>query len=348
MSELTQKDIRKIKQIRGRTVNHPFSAPNIFYAFFTLLLVALPLGIFFTPLLQMPVEGVLFEVNGLQLVKYLLVHPLQEPTIQMLVFVNLATSATVTEQILMIFYIVQSALIMVLILHAVIALILFIVNITKGYLVHSGLTRGLAVSDFVFALIFSLTFLVDYIFTTFTGNSNMVIPWYSFIAVGSSLIILIVLASIYVNHFKDAIFEKDLEYHSDAENEVVTHVTEVHEVTKVNYEPANVLPNNITSIGGHAFAENQHLIVANIPMGISKIGASAFANCLNLKVASIPLDVKEIGFNCFFNCVSLERLNYAGTKEQWRHVKRGSNWLARAKTTQVICVDGAIVVNPYH
>ena len=49
MSELTQKDIRKIKQIRGRTVNHPFSAPNIFYALFTLLLVALPLGIFFTP-----------------------------------------------------------------------------------------------------------------------------------------------------------------------------------------------------------------------------------------------------------------------------------------------------------
>ena len=348
MGDLSQKDIRKIKQIRGRTVNHPFSAANIFYAFFTLLLTALPLGVFFTPLLQMPLGDLLIDVNGLQLVKYLLVNPLKEPTWPMLAFVELAVSANVTEQILMIFYIVQSALIMVMILHGVAALIVFMVNITKGYLVHSRIARGLAVSDFVFTLLFSLTFLTDYIFVTFTGNAQYVIPWYSFISAGSSLIILIVIASIYSNHFRDAIFEKDLEYHSDADSEVITHVTEVHEVTKVNYEPANVLPNNITSIGGHAFAENQHLVVANIPVGITKIGASAFANCLNLKVASIPSDVKEIGFNCFFNCISLERLNYAGTKEQWKHIKRGSNWLAKAKTTKVVCVDGAIVVNPYH
>ena len=152
MGELSQKDIRKIKQIRGRTVNHPFSAANIFYAFFTLLMVALPLGIFFTPLIQMPLGDTLLEVNGLQLVKYLLVHPTKEPTFQMMAFVSLAVSANVTEQVLMYMYIVQSALIMVMILHAVIALILFLVNITKGYMVHSGLSRGLAVSDFIFAL----------------------------------------------------------------------------------------------------------------------------------------------------------------------------------------------------
>ena len=89
-------------------------------------------------------------------------------------------------------------------------------------------------------------------------------------------------------------------------------------------------------------------MVANIPIEVTKLGPSAFANCLNLQVVSIPNSVKDIGFNCFFNCVDLERINYAGTKAEWRKIKRGSNWLAKAKTTEVVCLDGTIIVNPYH
>ena len=165
---------------------------------------------------------------------------------------------------------------------------------------------------------------------------------------GGVLVHLIATCITYSNTYRDVIYEADLEYHSDGEKEVVTHVTEVHNVTKVKYEPANTLPPNLTSIGGHAFAENQYLEIANVPLGITSLGGGAFANCLKLKVVSLPEDIKEIGFNCFFNCVSLERINFAGTKEQWRHIRRGSNWLAKAKTTQVVCIDGPIVVNPYH
>ena len=57
--------------------------------------------------------------------------------------------------------------------------------------------------------------------------------------------------------------------------------------------------------------------------------------------------VKEIGYNAFFNCKSLEKIVYAGKKEQWRKIKRGSNWLNKAGTTIVSCLDGAIQVNPY-
>lgn len=108
----------------------------------------------------------------------------------------------------------------------------------------------------------------------------------------------------------------------------------------------DTLPSNITSIGGHAFANNHSLVNVAIPSGISSIGASAFSNCSKIKMVSIPVSVKQIGYNAFFNCSSLERINYSGTKDQWAQIKRGSNWLSRAKTNIVICSDGKIIVNP--
>lgn len=110
----------------------------------------------------------------------------------------------------------------------------------------------------------------------------------------------------------------------------------------------NTLPDHLTSIGGHAFAKNTNLEIASIPSEIEELGQGAFSNCLRLKVVSIPLSVKKIGPNCFFNTPKLKRINYGGTKEQWRYVKRGSNWLAKAGTTTVMCRDGAISVNPHH
>ena len=110
----------------------------------------------------------------------------------------------------------------------------------------------------------------------------------------------------------------------------------------------NTLPNSVTAIGGHAFAKNVNLEIANIPQGISELGIGAFSNCIRLKVVSIPKSVKKIGPNCFFNCGKLQRINYGGSKEQWRYIYRGSNWLEKAGTTTVLCVDGPISVNPKH
>ena len=103
----------------------------------------------------------------------------------------------------------------------------------------------------------------------------------------------------------------------------------------------------LTSVGGHAFAKNCSLEIANIAEGVSELGVGAFSNCLRLKTVSIPLSVKNIEANCFFNCIKLRRINYAGTKMQWREIKRGSNWLSRAGTSTVVCSDGAISVDPY-
>lgn len=120
------------------------------------------------------------------------------------------------------------------------------------------------------------------------------------------------------------------------------------QITEVKYVPSKGLPPELSSIGGHAFSQNSNLEVAVIPLGIKEIGASAFSNCANLRVVSIPVSVTKIGYNAFFGCRKLARINYGGKKMDWKHITRGSNWLASSGTTTVVCVDGAITVNPYH
>lgn len=119
-------------------------------------------------------------------------------------------------------------------------------------------------------------------------------------------------------------------------------------ITQVKYASGKGLPEKISSIGGHAFSQNENLEIAVIPLGITEIGPSAFSNCPNLKVVSIPISVSRIGYNAFFGCKRLARINYGGRKSDWKNIQRGSNWLASAGTTIVVCVDGSITVNPYH
>ena len=119
------------------------------------------------------------------------------------------------------------------------------------------------------------------------------------------------------------------------------------EPNEVAAQALSVLPADIKSIGGHAYSKNLDLKYADVPSGIKELGVGAFANCLNLEVVAIPKSVKRIRKNCFFNCSKLTRINYAGTKSEWRYIVRGANWLDRAGTRTVICSDGAIIVDPH-
>ena len=108
------------------------------------------------------------------------------------------------------------------------------------------------------------------------------------------------------------------------------------------------LPEDITEIGDHAYAKDLSLKEARIPSGITVLGAGAFANCHNLENVVIPKSVKEIGYNCFFDTPKLKTIAYLDSKENWKNVKRGSNWLNHSGTVVVITTDGAITVNPNH
>ena len=108
------------------------------------------------------------------------------------------------------------------------------------------------------------------------------------------------------------------------------------------------LPEDIDEIGDHAYAKDLSLKEARIPSGITVLGAGAFANCHNLENVVLPKSLKEIGYNCFFDTPKLKTIADLDSKENWKNVKRGSNWLNHSGTVVVITTDGAITVNPNH
>ena len=106
------------------------------------------------------------------------------------------------------------------------------------------------------------------------------------------------------------------------------------------------IPQNTRVVGDHAYAGDPALTRANIPEGVTSLGSNAFANCRNLETVTIPVTVTKIGANCFYNTRNLKTIRYTGSKEDWRSIKRGGNWLVGAGTTTIITANGAIVVNP--
>ena len=357
---MANSNLRKIKEVNGWKVNHPHSAANIFYALFTLILAASPVAYLFlsTVVLTHPSDPSLSgQFNGLELiktaiefVKYLIGQPytIENPLFGALYSQDFAGPVLFTA--VPYFYLATAAILLIMGVFSVVFLILFLILLIRGYLKGNKAIKVFTTLDFVFSLLFALSYLVIYF--GFTGSAASTSQgykmeiWNNFYIAAGYLLVLIIVSIMYTVSFKDSIPENELEYHDD--EPTVEHIAKVHEVTKTTYEQSSTLPPNLTSIGGHAFAENQALVVANIPSEVTKIGNSAFANCLKLKVVSLPETIEEIGYNCFFNCVELERINYAGTKEQWKKVRRGSNWLAKAKTTEVTCIDGVIIVTPYH
>ena len=348
---MASKKLRKVKEVNGWKINHPHSAANLFYMFFSLILIASPCAFLF---LYAAFNGVAADsFNGIDLVKFGLTYVMglakgsfDGVHTTPLMIDAMYNCGEFLQPAMPYLYLSASGILWLMIVFSVVLLIVWVVYLIKGYLKHSRVMRVFCSLDFTLAILYCVIFLTIYIVLRISNPEFIFFIWQSFYALAGLFVLLIIIASMYSINFKDSIPESKLEYHEDTPT--VEHVTKVHEVTKIKYEGSNTLPPNLTNIGGHAFAENQNLVVANIPLNITKLGGGAFANCLKLKVVSIPKSVTEIGFNCFFNCVELERINYAGTKEEWKKIARGSNWLAKAKTSEVVCIDGTVIVNPYH
>ena len=344
---MSNPELRNVNEVNGWKVNHPHSGANVVYAIYTLLFAAFPLSFLFIQLIAND-PG----LDGLDLFNFFIeyiqgmVKGNFTPVPSNVVIASICSMIDPKYQVPAYFMFVGiSVLLMIMLFFSLIKIVLAIVHLGKGYLRRPGAVKGLAITELIFTILIDACFLFFY-FTFYAATTHYIVIWFVLIPLGIALFFTIFFSAMNGVHFKDTILENDLEVHNN--EPVVEHISKVHEVKKTSYEQSSTLPPNLTSIGGHAFAENQNLIVANIPLEVTKIGPSAFANCLNLQVVSIPNTVTEIGFNCFFNCVELERINYGGTKAEWKKIKRGSNWLAKAKTTEVVCLDGPVVVNPYH
>ena len=356
---MANKKLRDIDEVNGWKVNHPHSGANNVYAIFTFIFGAFPLAFLFIPLVILPSQPIGFNsgLTGLGIFRYFI-----DFLTNVFTALSNGTAATPPTSIPEINEIISrvdpsmadavgytivglGGLLALFFIFSLILIINAIVHISKGYLRRAGRVKRIAVTEFIFSLLFFAAIIFIY-FTFKAKTKEDLFVWFTSIPVGTALFFSIFFSIFHYNAFKDTVLESDLEIQNS--EPTTENIARVHEVKKVSYEKSSTLPPNLTSIGGHEFAENQSLVVANIPLNIDKLGPGAFANCLHLQVVSIPNSVKEIGFNCFFNCVELERINYAGTKEEWRRIKRGSNWLAKAGTSEVVCLDGTIIVNPYH
>jgi hypothetical protein len=51
-----------------------------------------------------------------------------------------------------------------------------------------------------------------------------------------------------------------------------------------------------------------------------------------------------MGDEVFFTCSSLASINYEGTMEQWRAIKKGSNCFYDVPATYVQCTDGQVTL----
>jgi len=175
----------------------------------------------------------------------------------------------------------------------------------------------------------------------------------TYVSAGATLVVLIVIGSIYNAHFRNSYYANEV----IVKNKIKDKPVEISEPVapapvvvpvvknRVIEITSNELPENLTNIGGHAFAQNLYLEKAIIPPGITRIGDAAFANCGNLKILFIPRSCKEICKNAFFNCRKLKLIKYGGTKAEWSKIVRGSNWLLNAGTNKVVTLDGGLIVN---
>ena len=87
-----------------------------------------------------------------------------------------------------------------------------------------------------------------------------------------------------------------------------------------------VIPNNVTSIGSSAFEYCDSLTSITIPNSVTSIGDFAFSDCSSLTSITIPNNVTSIGDSAFSNCSELTQINFAGSEDQWKAIKKSVGW----------------------
>ena len=100
--------------------------------------------------------------------------------------------------------------------------------------------------------------------------------------------------------------------------------------------------NSVTSIGYQAFSHCTGLTSVTIGNSVTSIGDEVFCGCTGLTSVTIGGSVTSIGQNTFSGCTRLMNIQYNGTKEQWKAIKKTSEWSSNTGDFVVHCTDGDI------
>lgn len=101
----------------------------------------------------------------------------------------------------------------------------------------------------------------------------------------------------------------------------------------------------LTFIPSHfLYGQNCPPIYVTVPDNIEYLDIYSFAKC-DLTTISLPATLKYIDRYVFFDTPYLERIEFRGTKEQWKKVRKIPSWISGATLTNVnklICKDGKV------
>ena len=252
-----------------------------------------------------------------------------------------------------IFFGVLAAIFLFSLIFVAIEAILAIFWLLRGRIQFPGASASLGWTIFAFfaidiGLLYAYLFFSNQILTSASDPASISFDFRQFLILGGVFLLALLISIIHILFYRDRRFQRRSEKLAQEERRAYQKKLDLHiEEPEPDKEiPDKGLPEGISEIGDHAFSKDTSLTIADIPAGITTLGAGAFSNCHNLRVVCIPLTVKEIGYNCFFNANRLKTINYAGTKNEWSKIIRGSNWLINAGTTIVNTLDGPITVDP--
>lgn len=94
------------------------------------------------------------------------------------------------------------------------------------------------------------------------------------------------------------------------------------------------------------FLSSQHYppTYVTIPDNIEYLDVNSFA-ISGLTTISLPANLRYIDRFAFYDTAYLQRIEFRGTKEQWKKVRKIPDWISGASITNVkniICTDGKI------
>ena len=92
------------------------------------------------------------------------------------------------------------------------------------------------------------------------------------------------------------------------------------------------------------YGQNCSPIYVTVPDNIEYLDVYSFAKC-DLTTPSLPVNLRYIDRFAFYDTAYLESIEFRGTKEQWKKVKKIPDWISGFSITNVnkiICTDGKI------
>lgn len=75
---------------------------------------------------------------------------------------------------------------------------------------------------------------------------------------------------------------------------------------------------------------------------VTSVLSGGFAELTNLEKVVLPSSIKTIYSGAFYRCTSLKTIQYDGTVEQWKAIKKSADWDKDSGSYTVYCTDGTV------